>query len=154
MPTAPFHYSLSCRGVAPNPTYFYKVSKPKGAILSEKKKISRQIKLKQAKVNLYPEQHLLLVERAKENGTNISEYIRQKLDLTLQENHTRKTYKEHKEVIEKVADQKLVFQLAKIGNNLNQITYKINKKEYVPNVEVLENLVEIKKIYKELQSLL
>lgn len=122
--------------------------------MSEVKKISRQIKLKQAKVNLYPEQHEILVERAKENGTNISEYIRQKLELTLDKNHIRKPYKEHTEKVEKVADQKLVFQLAKIGNNLNQITYRINKKEYVPNVEVLQNLVEIKKIYKDLQSLL
>jgi len=55
--------------------------------LSEKK---IHIKLKQAKVNLYPNQHKLLVERAKENGTNVSEYIRQKLDLTLDENDVRK----------------------------------------------------------------
>jgi len=117
------------------------------------KKISRKIKLKQAKVNLYPDQHEILVRRAKENDTNISEYIRQKLELNLDEKDIRKKYKEHKEVIEKVADQKLLYHLAKIGANLNQITRRINEKRYVPNVEVLQILVEVEKAFDEIKKM-
>ncbi len=112
-----------------------------------------RIKLKQSRVNLYPEQHLLLKNLAKENGTNVSEYIRQKLNLNVDKNQARKEYKEHAEVIEKVIDPKLNYHLAKIGNNLNQITKKINKKEYVPSIEILEILVEIKKAFEDIKEI-
>lgn len=121
--------------------------------MSKEKKISRHIKLKQAKVNLYPDQHEILVQKAKENGTNISEYIRQKLDLTLDENDVRKKYKEHTEVIEKVIDPKLNYHLAKIGNNLNQITKKINSKKYVPSIEVLTILAKIEQAFEDLKKM-
>jgi len=107
----------------------------------------------QSRVNLYPKQHELLKNLAKENGTNVSEYIRQKLNLNVAENQARKEYREHTEVVEKVIDPKLNYHLAKIGNNLNQITKKINSKKYVPNIEVLEILVKIEKAFEDIKKI-
>jgi len=116
--------------------------------MSEKK---THPKLKQAKVNLYPKQHEILIERAKENGTNISEYIRQKLDLNLDKNDTRKKYKEHEKVTYKKADPQLIYQLAKIGTNLNQIAKQLNQKKDVSTIEILESLISIEKKIKEIK---
>ena len=113
----------------------------------------KRIKLKQSRVNLYPTQHELLKKLAKENGTNVSEYIRQKLNLNVAENQARKEYKEHTEVIEKVIDPKLNYHLAKIGNNLNQITKKINKKEYVPPIEILEILARVEQAFENIKEI-
>ena len=112
-----------------------------------------RIKLKQSRVNLYPKQHELLKSLAKENGTNVSEYIRQKLNLNVDKNQARKEYKEHAEVIEKVIDPKLNYHLAKIGNNLNQITKKINKKEYVPPIEILEILARVEQAFSDIEKM-
>lgn len=113
----------------------------------------KRIKLKQSRVNLYPEQHELLKALAKENGTNVSEYIRQKLNLNVEKNQARKEYKEHTEVIEKVIDPKLDYHLAKIGNNLNQITKKINSKKYVPSIEVLQILAKVEQAFEDIKGL-
>ena len=120
------------------------------SVITAKKK---RIKLKQSRVNLYPEQHELLKALAKENGTNVSEYIRQKLNLNVEKNQARKEYREHTEVIEKVIDPKLNYHLAKIGNNLNQITKKINKKEYVPPIEILEILARVEQAFENIKGL-
>jgi len=112
-------------------------------------------KYKQVKINFYPEQYQILSAEAKKNDSTIAQYIRQKLSLTLAEKDTKSRYATSAEKdCHKKTDPKLIYELSKIGNNLNQITYKINKKEYVPNSEVIENLDEIKKIYKVLESLI
>lgn len=104
-------------------------------------------------MNLYPEQHELLKKMAIENGQNVSEYIRQKLNLNVDKNQARNIYKKHVEVIEKVADPKLLYHLAKIGNNLNQITKKINSKKYVPPIEVLEILARVEQAFEDIKKI-
>jgi len=116
---------------------------------------SKNKKYKQVKINFYPEQYQILLTEAKKNDSTIAQYIRQKLNLNLSEKDTKKRYaKSDEKDCHKKTDPKLIYELSKIGTNLNQITYKINKKEYVPNAEVIENLDEIKKIYKVLETLI
>jgi len=100
-------------------------------------------KLKQVKVNLYPHQHLQIQQLAKDNNVTIAQYIREKLALELEEKDTRKAYKKHDEKLVKVADPKLLYNLSKIGNNLNQIAKQLNSKKEVSSIEILESLVSI-----------
>lgn len=108
-------------------------------------------KYKQVKVNFYPEQHLLLKAKAKENNQTIAQYIRQNLDLNIDEKEVKKRYrnKEEKELTKK--DEMLVYQVMKIGNNLNQIAKYINtKKDNANSLNILESLVNIEKEIKNL----
>ena len=154
MAAPPFHYPFPCDFIE---SHFSKSSqnksKSKGVFLSDIATPKKRIKLKQSRVNLYPKQHELLKKLASENGTNVSEYIRQKLNLNIAENQARKEYKEHEKVIEKTINPKLDYHLAKIGNNLNQITKKINSKKYVPNIEVLQILVKIEKAFEDIKKM-
>jgi len=102
-------------------------------------------KLKQVKVNFYQEQHQLLKQKADENNVTIAQYIRKKLELELKKNDTRKIYKKHEKVTYKKADPNLIYQLNKIGNNLNQIAKKINSKKNINNIDILQTLANIEK---------
>ena len=138
----PFHYSLSCTCSEPN---FFQKSKQKG-----KAKMSK--KLKQAKVNFYPEQHEKLQAMAKANDSTISQFIREQIDFNLSDEDIKKRYKKHNPNAHKKADPKLIYEIAKIGNNLNQIAKYINtKKNDVNTIQILESLVSIE---KEIKSLL
>ena len=108
-------------------------------------------KLKQIKVNFYPEQHELLKNLAEENEVTIAQYIRQNLDLELDKNDTRKIYKMHEKVTHKKEDPKLIYELSKIGNNLNQIARNLNSKKDVNNIEILQTLIEIEKSIKRIK---
>jgi len=47
----------------------------------------------------------------------------------------------------------MIFQIQKVGNNLNQIAKVINqKKSDIPNSEVLKKLIEIEKAIKEFSN--
>ena len=108
-------------------------------------------KLKQIKVNFYPEQHEKLVAMAKANDTTISQFIREQINFNLSEEDIKKRYKRHNENEYKKADPKLIYQIAKIGNNLNQIARYINiKKNDVNTLEILQSLVNIEKDLKKL----
>jgi len=108
-------------------------------------------KLKQVKVNLYQHQHQQIKILAEENNTTIAQYIREKLSLELEEKDTRGAYKKHEKVSYKKADPKLLYELSKIGNNLNQIAKYINtKKDDIDTIEILQSLVEIEKQIKEI----
>jgi len=109
-------------------------------------------KLKQVKVNLYPHQHEQIKNLAKSNNITIAQYIREQLDLNLDPKDTRKIYTETQKKVYKETDPKLLYELNKIGNNLNQIARVLNqKKDDVNTVEILQSLVSIE---KEIKSLL
>jgi len=110
-------------------------------------------KYKQVKINFYPEQHQFLSAEAKKNNQTIAQYIRQKLNLNLDEKDTKSRYaKSDEKDCHKKTDPKLIYQLNKIGNNLNQIARVVNtKKADYNSVEILKTLVSIE---KEMKSLL
>ena len=108
-------------------------------------------KLKQVKVNLYPYQHEQIKNLAAENNTTIAQYIREQLALNLAPKDTRKIYKNHEKVTYKKTDPKLIYELSKIGNNLNQISRNLNQKKDVSNIEILQTLVSIEEKIKELK---
>lgn len=108
-------------------------------------------KFKQVKVNLYQYQHEQIKEKAKKNNTTIAQYIREQLDLNLDQKYTRKIYTETQKKVYKEPDPKLLYEVNKIGNNLNQIAKYINtQKDDINIVEILKSMVEIEKQIKEL----
>lgn len=83
-------------------------------------------------------EYLSLVEKSAKANMNISEYIRSAAKKSEVQESTKK------EIIN------LTLQIAKIGNNLNQIARKVNTKKII-DVEVLKQL---KKIEDELRKCL
>ena len=108
-------------------------------------------KFKQVKVNLYVYQHQQIKEKAKSNNTTIAQYIREQLDLNLDPKYTRKIYTETQKKVYKETDPKLLYEVNKIGSNLNQIAKYINtQKDNINIVEILKTLVEIESDMKRL----
>ena len=108
-------------------------------------------KLKQAKVNFYPEQHEKLTAMAKANDSTISQFIREQIDFNLSDEDIKKRYKKYNPNSHKKADPKLIYEIAKIGNNLNQIAKYINtKKNDINTIDILQSLVSIEKEIKSL----
>ncbi len=108
-------------------------------------------KLKQVKVNLYPHQYLQIKEKAKSNNVTIAQYIREQLNLNLDPKDTRKIYTETQKKVYKETDPKLLYEINKIGNNLNQIARVLNqKKDDLNRVEILQSLVKIESDVKSL----
>ena len=108
-------------------------------------------KYKQVKVNFYPEQHKILSDAAKEKKQTIAQYIREKLDLNIDEKEVKKRYRNKEEKAMTKKDEMLIYEINKIGNNLNQIAKYINtKKDNVDTIEILQSLVEIEKKIKEI----
>ena len=108
-------------------------------------------KYRQVKVNFYPEQHKILNEKAKEKNQTIAQYIRQNLNLNIDEKEVKKRYKNKEEKAMTKKDEMLIYEINKIGNNLNQIAYQINsKKDDINSIDILKSLVEIEKKIKEL----
>ena len=144
-------------GSRPLPLFFFILHLPWALLL--KSKINKSIgvsifmseKLKQVKVNLYPYQHEQIKNLAAENNTTIAQYIREQLALNLAPKDTRKIYKNHEKVTYKKTDPKLIYELSKIGNNLNQISRNLNQKKDVSNIEILQTLVSIEEKIKELK---
>jgi hypothetical protein len=46
----------------------------------------------------------------------------------------------------------MIYQVQKIGNNLNQIAKSLNSISDIPNSEVLKKLIEIEKAIKEISN--
>ena len=108
-------------------------------------------KLKQVKVNFYEEQHNFLKAKAKENNMTIAQFIRQQLNINLDDKDVKNRYKnkEEKELTKK--DEMLIYQVSKIGNNLNQIAKVLNtKKDDINTLDILQSLVKIEADLKEL----
>lgn len=82
-------------------------------------------KYKQVKVNLTEEHHKDLQQKASANNQTLAQYIREQLDIDLKEK-PRVRKNQTQTVTYRKADPKLIYHLAAIGNNLNQLTKKIN----------------------------
>lgn len=82
-------------------------------------------KYKQVKINLTPEHHEQLTDIAIEKDMTLAEYIRSELNIDLKvKPKVRK--KRRDSVIFNKADPKLIYHLAKIGSNINQIARQLN----------------------------
>lgn len=78
-------------------------------------------KYKQVKVNFSIEDHAKLTNLAKAQNKTIAELIRSHLDTKIENAPQR-----NKTVIYKNADPRLLYELNKIGNNINQIARHLN----------------------------
>lgn len=107
---------------------------------------------KQVKINLTPEHYSELQEEALNNGMSIAQLVRHKLGIDLKDTpkalqRSRKVRSDKKPVVK--ADPQLLYHLAKIGNNLNQITKHLNSTRVVDSV-VISSIIEIQQELKKL----
>ena len=107
---------------------------------------------KQVKVNLTEEHYSELQEEALNNGMSIANLIRHRLGIDLKSTpksfqRSRKVRSDKKPVVK--ADPQLLYHLAKIGNNLNQITKHLNKTKVMDSV-VISSIIEIQEEIKKL----
>ena len=107
-------------------------------------------KLKQVKVNFYEEQHKILKENAILNNVTIAQFIRQELNINLDKKDIKNRYRNSAEKELTKVDEMLIYQVSKIGNNLNQIAKVLHTKKDISNVDILESLVKIEKKIGEL----
>ena len=76
----------------------------------------------------------------------MSEFLRNSVNAKLENAPLPKSKK-----IYKATDPKLLFEINKIGNNLNQIARQLNsKKDDISNIEILKELVALEKKMNEL----
>ena len=107
---------------------------------------------KQVKVNLTEEHYSELQEEALNNGMSIANLIRHRLGIDLQSTpkslqRSRKVRSDKKPVVK--ADPQLLYHLAKIGTNLNQISKHLNSTRVVDSI-VINSLIEIQQEIKKL----
>ncbi len=107
---------------------------------------------KQVKINLTQEHYLVLQEEALNNGMSIAQLVRHKVGIDLKDTprsfqRSRKVRSDKKPVVK--ADPQLLYHLAKIGNNLNQITKHLNKTKVIDSV-VINTIIEIQEEIKKL----
>ena len=103
-------------------------------------------KSKMFSIKVSPDELATWHNLAKDHGITLSKLIRQRLDNTQPANHP--IPKSH--FLPPSVDEKLIFQVAAIGNNLNQIARRCNSGE---KVAVLQELVAIEQSLAELVEL-
>ncbi len=96
--------------------------------MARPKKNFDEIKLLQINLRVTLSEQVQLEEAAKTHGLSLVQYIR-----------VRALKKQLPKFKMTVADQELVIELSHIGNNINQITKKINQGN--PNIDDLEDLL-------------
>jgi len=102
-------------------------------------------KMKQIKVFFSEFDYSFLKKISADRDITMSEFIRKSVNSKIENPPAPKTKK-----VYKVADPKLLFELNKIGNNLNQIAKKLNSNENIGNSTIIQKLVEIEKKLNEL----
>lgn len=107
---------------------------------------------KQVKINLTPEHYSELETEALNNGMSIAQLVRHKLGIDLKSTpksfqRSRKVRSDKKPVVK--ADPQLLYHLARIGSNLNQIAKHLNSNNAVDRV-VLSTIIEIEQEIKKL----
>ena len=107
---------------------------------------------KQVKINLTQEHYSVLDKEALNNGKSIAQLIRDKLGIDLKDTprsfqRSRKVRSDKKPVVK--ADPQLLYHLAKIGANLNQISKHLNSTKIVDSI-VISSLNEIQQELKKL----
>lgn len=106
------------------------------------------MKYRPIKINVKPEHYDELLEKAQANEQTIAEFVRKKLDIDLGiKPRTRKKRTDSSE-FNKV-DPALLYQVAKIGSNINQIAKTCNGGSD-EDIQILQTLVKIR---DELQRL-
>ena len=99
-------------------------------------------KYRPIKVNVTPEHYDELLEKAQSNDQTIAQFVRSELNIDLGiKPRTRKKRSDAGE-FNKV-DPSLLYQVSKIGNNLNQIAKHLNSGTS-QDVEILSTLLEIR----------
>ena len=96
--------------------------------MARPKKNFDEIKLLQINLRVTLSEQVQLEEAAKTHGLSLVQYIR-----------VRALKKQLPKFKMSVSDQELVIELSHIGNNINQITKKINQGN--PNIDDLEDLL-------------
>ena len=87
-----------------------------------------------------------LKQISKSQNVTMSEFIRKSVNSKIENAPTPKLKK-----VYKTADPKLLYEINKIGINLNQIAKNLNsKKEEVSNISILRELVTLEKKIDEL----
>ncbi len=85
------------------------------------------------------EEYIYIKNKANEFESSMSEFIRKSIN-------NKKLYKIY-------GLEQLVYELRKIGNNLNQITYKVNVGE-IKEINLIDTKIEIEKIYNQIENIL
>jgi vacuolar-type H+-ATPase subunit I/STV1 len=93
-------------------------------------------KYKQIKVNLDESDFCYHKRKSEQLNISMSEYVRQHLDAKIDDVRTPK--KSYKKYI--ATDPNLLYEINKIGNNLNQIARKINQGESLDLFILLTNI--------------
>ncbi len=101
---------------------------------------------KQVKINMKQEHHELLKLKANESNLSLAQYVRDKLDIDLNDNRIiKKSRKKIPKASYTTADPKLLYHLSSIGNNLNQIAKKVNISKSIDTNIILNYLIEIQR---------
>lgn len=108
---------------------------------------------KQVKINLTEEHYQELQNEALSNDKSIAQFIRDKLNIDLKTTpkalqRSRKVRSDKKEIVK--ADPQLLYHLAKIGANLNQISKHLNSGNAVDRV-VINSIIEIQQELKKIK---
>lgn len=88
---------------------------------------------KQVKVNFTSADHLRISKIAQEENLSLAELIRNRFSATIENPPVRK-----KSVVYKSTDPKLLYELNRIGTNLNQIAKKLNATGELERTALLE----------------
>ncbi len=109
--------------------------------------VVRKQKLKQVKVYFSEADHEKMQIEAIEKNISLAELIRQKINLQIENVPAPRKAKK----VYRTIDPKLLFEVNKIGVNLNQVARQLNsKKDDIPNSIVIEILFKIEQKLKEL----
>jgi len=110
--------------------------------------IPKTSKYSQVKVKLLPEDLEHLTFLASKENLKPPAFIRKQFNFSLNKKDERKSsnYKNEKIIIHK-ADPKLIYEIAKIGANLNQISKYLNQNK---DINILQSLVNIESDIKKL----
>lgn len=100
------------------------------------------MKYKQIKTNLKPEEYEKIKQIAQENNLTLSSYVRKILNM---ENEL-----DNKKDID-IEKLKLIYELNKIGNNLNQIAKRVNINKII-DFKVFEQLEKIEEELRRLRK--
>ncbi len=103
-----------------------------------------KIKYKQVKVNLTHEKYKILEDSSNQLEITKAEFIRRCIGATFENSRQPRSRK-----VVSVIDPKLLYQLNKIGNNLNQIARYANVKKEL-DTDVLISLSSIEKMLMRL----
>lgn len=108
------------------------------------------MKYRPIKINIKFEHYDELLEKAQANEQTIAEFVRKELGIDLGiKPRTRKKRTDSSEFNK--ADPALLYQLAKIGNNLNQIAKACNSKND-DDIQIMQSLIQIRNEIQKVQK--